>query len=296
MLRRFLLALLTLGLVLGSVSSVVHAADTTQPKNKGLYISPLRSYVTLNAGESITRAFTVANLTEKPLTLTTSIDEFSVADYTYDFRFTKPNRDWLQLVERSVTLDPYQSHEIPYRVTLPSDAEPGGHYYTLYASSTTEGGATNSTVRAATLLYLTVNGDLQRTSRVTRASLPRIVISPNIEYSLDIENTGNTHYFAYIAARVDGLFYNNVPTGTSQLLMPGTTRASKGSISSPLIPGIYKLSYIVTPDQGKKTEGSQYFVFLPPWSIALLIIVLASTSHFLVSRHRQRNAFPQDKQ
>lgn len=288
--RRTLLALLSLGLLLGLVSPVTSAIapKANEPTNKGLYISPLRSYLSLNAGDSVTRAFTVANLTESPMTITSHIEQFSVADYSYDYRFNEVDNNWVQLVENVVTLKPYESHEMAYRVNVPKNAAPGGHYYTLYASSTVDSGGNKSTVQAASLLYLTVNGELKRTSQVVDRSLPRIVVTPDIKYSLDIKNTGNIHYFAYIEARVDGLFYHNAPNGSSQLLMPGTTRQVQGSIKSPLLPGVYKLSYAITPDQGPKTEGSQYFLFLPPWSIALLIILFAITGHFLFRRLKRK--------
>lgn len=287
--RRFILALTALSLILGIVSPVARAAAPIAgtPTKKGLYISPLRSYLTLNAGESATRSFTVANLTEQPMTITSHIEQFSVADYSYDYRFDEPDNNWLQLVENTITLKPYESHELAYHITLPTNATPGGHYYTLYASSTTQTGTTKSTVQAATLLYLTVNGTLIRTSQVVNRSLPAIVITPQINYTLDIKNTGNVHYFAYIASRVDGLFYHNAPNGASQLLMPGATRQVESSINSPLLPGIYKLTYTITPDQGEPSEGSQYFLFLPPWFIALLIIVGAVIGHFTV-RHFKR--------
>lgn len=290
LMRRWLLALLALGLILGSISPISNAAapDTSSTKNKGLYISPLRSYLTLNAGESATRSFTVANLTESPMTVAAHIEQFSVADYSYDYRFDEVDNNWVQLVENTITLKPYESHEMAYRITLPKDAPPGGHYYTLYASSTTQSGSTKSTVQAATLLYLTVNGDLQRTSQVINRALPAVVITPQITYSLDIKNTGNIHYFAYIASRIDSLFYHDAPNGASQLLMPSTTRHIETSIKSPLLPGVYKLTYTITPDQGDATEGSQYFLFLPPWSIALLIILLTIIAHYTVKRLKRK--------
>lgn len=293
MVRRILLALLSLGLVLGAISPASLAImpnESLETKNKGLYISPLRSYLDLNANESATRAFTVANLTESPMTVTAHIEQFSVADYSYDYRFDEVDNNWVQLVENIVTLKPYESHELAYRINVPKNAAPGGHYYSLYASSTTQNGANKSTVQAASLLYLTVNGDLKRTSQVIDRSLPRVVFTPHTKYSLNVRNTGNIHYFAYIKPRIDGLFYENAPNGSSQLLMPGTTRRVEGSIKSPILPGVYKLSYTITPDQGNETIGSQYFVFLPPWFIALLIILSAVVGHFVVRRLRRKKA------
>lgn len=196
------------------------------------------------------------------------------------------DNNWLQIVDNSFVLKPYESREVPYKLTLPASASPGGYYYTLYASSTAQTGATNSTVRAASLLYLTVNGDLTRTSQVIDRSLPWIVTSPQINYSLNIKNTGNVHYFGYFESKVRGLTYTDAPNGSSQLLMPGTIRHIENSIRSPILPGIYRLEFSYVPDQGRTTTGTQYFLYLPPWSIALLALLIALSIHFIRQQHR----------
>lgn len=290
--RQILLALSILGITAGLLLPVSASAlsPVEAPKSKGLYIAPLRNYLAANAGETVTRAFTVANRTDQPITITTSLEEFSVADYTYDYRFDKVDNNWVQLVERSFVLKPFESREVPYRITLPPDASPGGYYYTLYASSTVQNESTNSTLRAASLLYLTVNGELQRSSQVVGRVIPWIVTSPQINYALDVKNTGNIHYFGYFASSIRGLTYQDAPNGISQLLMPDRIRKIENSIRAPLIPGIYRLNYSYTPDQGRATTGTQYFVYLPPWSIALLIILAAVTIHLILRRRKNRSS------
>jgi hypothetical protein len=257
-------------LLFGVIPSTTYAA--TAPKNKGLYISPLRSYVAFNADEHVTRALTIANLTDKPIVVDLKVEEFSVADYTYDYRFGEANNDWVQFVENKIELKPYQSHEAAYRISIPRGAAPGGHYYTLFASADLSQAGQEGTVRAASLIYLTVNGNIRRTALVKNNSSPRIVFTPQIPYTLDIKNTGNIHYFAYFSASVDGLFYHNKPTGTSQLLMPGSSRQIKNTIPSPFIPGIYRFSYGLVPDQADPITLSRYIVVLPPWFLAILIM------------------------
>ena len=289
MMRRFFIALLSLfTLVTFAPPLTAHAIAPVETKDRGLYISPLRKYTTLKPGETTTRSFTVANLTNQPMTVTTSIERFSVIDYSYDFKFDTVDNDWIRLVERSVTLKPYESRDLAYRITLPRDAPPGGYYYTLLASST----AAKSTIQAATLLYLTVGGDLSYTSQVTADTLPHIVFASTIPYSFRIKNTGNTHYFALVSARIDGIFYHDAPTGTSQLLMPGTTRSAASSIRSPILPGIYKLTYSITPDHGDKTTGERYFLYAPLWSLAAVALVVGGVLHLL----RKRRPRATDKQ
>ena len=273
---------------LSSAALPVSALGPVEAENKGLYISPLRNYLTLNAGESVTRAFTVANLTDTPMDISTHIERFSVVDYNYDYEFGTATNDWVAIKQQTFSLKPYESREVTYSVTLPDSATPGGYYYTLYAASTVTSGATNTTLRAATLLYLTVNGTLKRTSVVTSHSLPFLVISPRVEYTLAIKNTGNVHYFAQLSSAVDGLFYHNAPNGTSQLLMPSKIRQLDASIATPVIPGIYKLTYTITPDDGVGYAESRYFLYAPLWFIILIGFLLAYGTYYVRKRRSKQ--------
>lgn len=281
--RRFLFALSGLLVFILLFTAPVSAASLPDTKNKGLYISPLRSYLSLDAGAAVTRSFTVANLTDLPMPIVAHIERFSMVDYSYDYSFSKVNNDWVHLVQTTATLAPYESRQFVYTVTLPKDAAPGGYYYSLFASTSTTSGSTTNTVQAASLLYLTVKGDVTYDFAISNPSIPVVVTGPSIKYSFDITNTGNVHYFAMVSAAVDGLFYHDAPNGTSQLLMPGAVRRISASINSPLFPGIYKLTYTIAPDHGDALTRSQFFIHAPLWSIIALFFAIV-----LFGRYRKR--------
>lgn len=284
-LRIFLLLLCSV-VAFAAIFPAVTSADTLpDTKNKGLYISPLRSYLSLGAGTSVTRSFTVANLTDSPMPVTTHIERFSMVDYSYDYNFSKVNNDWVHLAQTTATLAPYESRQFVYTVTLPKDAAPGGYYYSLFASTSTTSGGTTNTVQAASLLYLTVKGDMTYDFAVSNPSIPAVVTGPSIKYSFDVTNTGNVHYFAMVSAAVDGLFYHDAPNGTSQLLMPGAVRRISASINSPLLPGIYKLTYTIAPDHGQALTKSQFFIHAPLWSIIALFFAIVLYGRYHKRKH-----------
>lgn len=262
-------------------------AAANPQQNKGLYLSPVRNYLTLSPGQEVTRAFTVANLTDRPITVSISVGKFSVTGLGYDYVFSKTDNDWVRPIENTVELQPYKSRQVTYRVSIPLGATIGGYYYTLLAASDLSREGFAGTARVASMLYLTIDGELRRTSQIVSSSLPRLVISPDIAYRLRVKNTGNIHYFAGFTASVDGLFYHNQPAGVSRLLMPGAARDIENSIPSPLLPGIYIFTYTYAPDQGNSLGGSQYFIYLPPWSWVLALI-LGFVAYRLIRRSRQK--------
>ena len=265
--KRFL-ALLSLSLLLFTFS-IAHAEA---PKDKGLLITPLRNYVSIDAGTQKTSSFTVANLTKKPLTVILSVKQFSVQDYAYDYRFSDPNNDWVRLSTSEVTLQPTKSQQIDYRVAIPANTAGGGHYYTLFASSQLTNTGLESTVQAASLLYLTVNGKLIGTSELKSSTLPRFFFGKELSYTLDVKNTGNVHYFAYFSGQLHGPSAHSA-SGNSHLLLPGAIRHVTSSIPAPLLPGVYRATYGYKTDAGTSISRSRYVVFIPPWSVIALILL-----------------------
>ncbi len=284
MLRRLSLWLVISTCIVAINGSVTHAADT---KNQGLYISPVRTYLSGAPGETLTRSFTVANKTNQPMTVQAHVEQFSVEDYSYNFIFTHTDNTWVQTEQNAIALAPYQAHELVYTVTLPKAAMPGGYYYTLYVAATSPAGE-STTLQTGMMLYLTVKGQLTYTSSASQPALPYFVTSPAISYALTVKNTGNTHYFVYTSTAIDGILYHDAPNGTSQLLMPGTTRQITASIRSPLLPGIYRLTYNIKPDNGATTTGSRYFVYLPLWSIIGICLCLGVLWRLWLRRQSKR--------
>ena len=264
-----LFALLVLGLILvGLPASAVQAA--TEPKNKGLLITPLREFLRLDAGKAQTGTFTVADLTDKAMTVRLSFKQFSVSDYAYDYRFDDPTNNWLSLSNTEVTLQPYKSQKITYTLTAPLDAAPGGLYYTLFASTSgSSNGDLGQTVQVTTLVYVTINGTLVQTSALKDSSIQRFSFGSDFVYTLDALDTGNVHYFVYTSGKLQGLLTKESAPVT-HLLMPGAVRRITGSIPAPILPGVYKATYGYTTDSGHTMTRDSMVVFVPPWSLALL--------------------------
>ncbi len=67
--RRAVISIL-IGLILATLPSMT--AGATDPKNKGLFISPLRNYITIDENGQRDNSFTIANLTDNTITVNLS--------------------------------------------------------------------------------------------------------------------------------------------------------------------------------------------------------------------------------
>lgn len=256
---------------------------------KGLSVSPLRQQSTVAAGKSSSGYFTVADETSKPMNVTVSVKKFSVADYSYDYTFQTTQDDWITPQRSTITLQPGQSTKALYDITIPAKATPGGYYYALIASTqVASGSGLPETIQAATMLYLTVDGKLVRTSVLQNDSLPFWVTGSSIPYKFDVKDTGNVYFSAYFYGQLQGLFGKQPEIGTSHVLLPGAVRTIEGSIPMPLLPGIYKVTYGYKVDFASIiTSKSAYIIYIPPWSVVALLFILLAARWLWQKRHKK---------
>jgi len=253
--------------------AVAHA-DSAPARERGLLITPLRQYLKADAGSSAKSTFSVANLTDKPLAVSLSVQQFSVTDYVYNYKFEAPKNDWVHLGMHDLVLQPNQTQLVPYSIDVPAKSAPGGHYYTLFASADLSSQGVKNTIQAADLIYFTVGGQLTTVSHLQSSSIQWLVFGRTIPFRLNAVDTGNNHVFVYVSGELHGLFVRLPQTSSAHLLMPGAVRKLEGSIQSPVLPGIYKANYGYKTDAGWIIEESRLIVYIPPWFIALLLATL----------------------
>lgn len=250
----------------------------------GLLITPVRQFLSVNAGGETKSALTVENLTGSTLRVSFSVEQFSVTDYVYNYTFSQPNNTWLQPSIPDVDLQPHQSVDIPFTITVPPRSAPGGYYYTLLASASLSTAGVTNTIQAADLIYFTVNGPLITVSHLEANSIDHLVFGRTIPFHLEPINTGNVYSFVYVSGQLHGLLVKPPETSTAHILMPGKVRALDGAISSPVLPGIYLVTYGYKTTAGWAIELSSWVIFIPPWFIAFVLAVLLILGKFLPKR------------
>lgn len=270
MIRRLLVVTLIAAIIVGFFPS---GAQAQSPTNKGLFISPPRSFVEVDAGKSNQGEITLANYTESPLDVTLLIEEFTVSDYSYEYIFSEPKESWIVFNQSVVRLEPGKNEKVNYTVTPPLGTTPGGKYYTIVAQSTIKNGSISSKVQVAAPIYINVKGTTTRTSELTSHSIARFTMTRGgIPFTLDVKNTGNTHYIATVKGSLSGLFTDKSAISTTHILLPGTTRRIAESIPTPLLPGIYKATYGYTTDEKGDVTVEEFVVYSPLWFYAVLLI------------------------
>jgi hypothetical protein len=270
----------------------IFAVEPVAKTVKGLTVSPLRTELSVDPGTSQDSTLTLTNSNDHPITVTLTTEEFSVIDQQYDYAFNAATQltKWVTFTPDTLDLAPGQTKTATFRVGVPLGAEPGGRYLSMFA--TTDAGTPVDGVvsqqRIASLIYLTVNGDVSRSGHLISFAAPWFVTGTT-DWTANLQNTGTTHYHSRYNVVVQPLIGNQVVASStsSSLVLPGTIRNVTGSIPLPNFPGIYKVTYTIGLGDTPAVVETRYIVYFPPVAIITSIfgvVLLAS----IVSEYRSR--------
>lgn len=259
------------------------AQDAQQ--ERGLFITPPRQYESVSAAGTTSGELTVGNANDTAMVVTLSVEQFTVADHTYDYLFKVPKDNWVTLSAKRLELGAKESRKVSYKISPPANAQPGGHYFSIFASASL---STGRQIRTTMVLYLTVEGDLRRTSEVTGDTIPAIWLGGNLPLKFDIKNTGNTHFFIYTSTTLSGWYTHYSTVEVAHILLPQTTRSIEAVMQPPFLPGLYTINYNHRSEDGRDSNKTKQLVYLPLWFFAFIAGVVWLTILLIRRKHRAR--------
>ena len=288
------IAVLVFALAIGGLSYVpVSAKDAV----RGLALSPLRSEYDIDPGGSKNTAIKVSNFTAKPLDVTMDVEEFNVTGQQYDYQFSADTgvSKWVSFATNNLHINPGQTRDDEVTVTVPAGTEPGGYYISLFATNDqpAAAGAVRTVERVASLLYITVAGDVTRTGSLKSLQSP-FIFDGYTKWKMLIANTGTTHFRSQYTVSLRNIFDGSEAakyTGSS-LILPGTERAVYARIPAPHYAGIYRVIYHVGLGDSPAVMKQYWIVFLPAQAVAplitLTVIILAGLVYAAVKLLRRK--------
>jgi len=192
----------------------------------------------LDPGETLTDAFTVRNDGAAELTLAVyAADAFTTREGTIDLlpagEVSVDAGTWVRFPSGSVTLQPGQSEDVPFTLTVPGDARPGDHPAGVVASLVSDDPDAQVQLdrRLGSRMHIRIAGDLSPSVNISdptvafTGSLNPLAFG-DLEVSYRVENTGNTRITGLAATRAGGpLGIDAGSTGEQQLpeVLPGSS-------------------------------------------------------------------------
>lgn len=286
--RATIVLFVVMSMVFALISFGYASAESGDVRKEGLTISPIRTELSATPGEVTTGKVTVTNNTTTDMLVDMSAEVFGVKNPAYDYIFD-PNSattKWMRFEPQTLTLAPGKNKTISYSLNTPLGAEPGGQYIALLASSDSQGsdGALVTRKRVASLLYITVAGDVTRQGSLLSVSLPW-VSTGDTTWSALIQNKGSAHFRTNYDVVVQTVWNSDVMKQSGDaLILPGSIRSVTGTIPHIEVPGIYKVVYVVTLGDAPTAYETKLIVYMPIYGWIIIGLILIYSVISIVSR------------
>ena len=278
-----------------------------QVKAARLSISPVTFELTGNPGDVLVNKLRIFNPTNSSIAIKMEIDDFAVAGEEGEVivkeaeNVTYSLAKWIRVDPQAFTLKPNEQKFVDFIITIPLNAEPGGKYGSVLA--TTKGvispgeemtGAAIS-VKVGALVLLTVSGDVVENLEVKEFSVPSFSETGPIPFIIRFENTGTVHvrprgYVTITDWRSEKVIDIEFPQHT---VIPGSVRKIKTSWDKKWAFGRFTATLVGNYGTSNIPLKPPVVVFwLFPWRIALgMFITLALVmTYFVKTRKRWKMA------
>ncbi len=276
-------------------------------------ISPTKVELDMKPGESAARDIVVANRTGTTLTIEFSMEDFEgSSDPSQATVFLGEEdgawgaRRWLEPEISSIVLKHGETLTFRTRITVPKNAEPGGRYAALFASSTYEGqdeqgSAINITSRVGSLFLIRVAGQINEDGNLGKPEVPSLSEYGPINIGLVFNNLGNIHLKPsgrVLVTNFLGQTVAEIPV-PEWVVLPESSRRNEVTWDSHYLFGRYTARAEIGYDGNGQPIVATTTFWVIPWKIVLAIavgvILLIAFVAWAVRRRRGERLEPDDE-
>jgi hypothetical protein len=234
----------------------------------------------------------IINVTGQALPVHLSAEPLDGTQYQDD-----PVQKWLSFSEPDIILKPRRIYTEKVTVSPPPDAEPGGHYASIYITPLVPVDAissmqTRQIVRVSVTAFVVVKGDIREQEMLRSFGADHYIQqSSPIDFSLRLKNTGNVHLLSHGKVYIyDGLGRQieviNMP---DTVVLPGTERTVHVSWDKPWLAGHYSARAEITyGTKHKVLKSAQTSFWVIPWLPIILTIIVAGFIIYIIRRTHRR--------
>lgn len=289
--------------VLG-IGEFIMSSDLSFAQNANkISISPITFELTANPGDYLENKIKVSNPSDNTIGIKMEIEDFEAVGELGQV-VVRPEEEATYSLKRWISVDPVEfilepkgQKLVDFKITIPSDAEPGGKYGTILAStqgiiSENKVGGSAIAQKVGALLLLTVSGDTKEGIEVKDFSAPELSEYAPIPFSIRFSNSGTVHVRPRGFVSITDWFGNKVEDVEfpQSNVMPGTTRLIELKWDPKnFIIGKYTATLV-------GSYGANNLPFDPPvisfwvfpWKIASVVAVILAVIAIITYKSRKR--------
>lgn len=259
-----------------------------------LVVAPARQQITLDPGKSDSSIIKFFNESTDPVAGTIKAVDYIVTDKEGSPVFLEngeiPTKysaaKWIKLPFDKATIAAGTVLRIPFTITAPKTANPGGHYIAIMFEQTNSASIQNSSPdteqgimavspRIVGLVNIKINGAITEEAFVSKFTTPSFLEFGPVPVSAEILNRGDNH----ITPKGQIVIYDftGKPVAQSVLdsknIFPGTSRIYETKLGPKLLIGKFKVTLTASYGDTGKALSAQSIIWIFPWSTTLAILL-----------------------
>ncbi|HEY0965352.1 MAG TPA: DUF916 domain-containing protein [Candidatus Saccharimonadales bacterium] len=279
-------------------AAVLHMPTASAKTANTIKVSPVRTDLQIAPGKSQTIQMTVTNLTNSPITIHPAQNDFVAGDEAggpaliLDENKEAPTHSLKRFMEplKDVTIPAKQAKNIKVRINVPANAQAGGYFGAIRfaPSNPDEGGQVNLAPSVASLILLTVPGDLVENLEMTDFDVQQdgrsnsLFVTPkDLQASVRFKSLGNVQVgpFGKVSVKQgDRVVYEsdfNIRT-PRDMVLPDSARRWSVPLKDIGEFGRYTVHATFTYGKENKTIEIEKSFWVIPQYVFIIAIVLAA--------------------
>lgn len=287
-----------LGVVVAGLFSYVQAQQTEQVT---ISVSPTVFELSANPGEVLENSFRIVNGTDQELTLSATPKNFTAEGEEGGVNLTEEETsfslaNWIAVSPQEIVVPARGSQTFDFSITVPENAEPGGHFGSVIVSTNpvsldTTGASVSQ--EAGPLLLVSVAGDIQKSAKIVEFKPAQgFYESGPVTLETRVQNDGNVHFKPTGTISIKDMFGNEVTKINleEKNVLPDTIRKLVNEWSPGFSVGRYTadLSIVFGTDQAVETASTSFIIF--PYKIIIPAFLGGILVVFALIKFRRRIA------
>ena len=290
-------------LIIGIIGGLIIFNKIYAQAKIGITISPLTFELTANPGDTLTNKLKVYNPTDSIISIKMEVEDFKPVGETGQVVVESEEeiiyslKRWVKTEPIEFTLEPREQKFIDFIISVPENAEPGGKYGSVLASTTgvigemPVGLAIGQKVGA--LLLLTISGEVREDLTIKEFLAPSFLEYGPVPFAIRFENRGTVHVRPRGFVTITNWWGKKVAdVEFSQLnVIPGAIRKIETSWQNKWLFGKYTAMLVGSYGTANLPFNPPVLTFWAfPWKIALgifLVLVLIFTFFYKTRKRWQ---------
>jgi len=258
-----------------------------------------------NPGDTLPEQIRVKNNSDVPATYSIIVEDFTTSGEEGQVVIEGESEstsyslgNWIETESQDLILQPNEEKTVSFLITIPRNAEPGGHYASILFQSGGEQvpGSAAVSQRVGSLILLRVSGNVTEDADVESFTVPSYSQSGPIDFTLRVKNNGNVHMIpqgTIIVENILGQKVAELPIDSRNVLS-GAIRKMDTVWDKKSLLGRYKATMIASYGQGaqkKSLTAVTDFTVASPLAIILITVGIIAAVVLLIALVAGRKRF-----